>query len=388
MATTTTSLQTDWRQEWFEIEDASYLNVSGQAPMPRVSIRAVQAALEAKKYPHHMPDSTFFEVPNRIRASIAKLIGGKPEEVALTSGASAGVAAVAYALTWKPGDEIVTAKGEFPLQYTTWKPMEEREGLKLKIVAPRERFISADDLIAAITPRTRVVSVSMVRYDDGSLLDAPRVAAACHKQGALLLLDVSQCCGALLMDVNQLGADFLVSAGYKWLLSPFGTGFFWAKSEHLNIVRPGPFYWMAVAGSDNFASLNFDDPKPAPSAKRWDSPEWASYFNFNLAAMDVSVDFVVRMGPELVAAHNRKLIELMFERLPKDRFVPASPLDAARRGPYGCFAARSPEKTAEVYKRLRKENVVVSLREGNIRVSPHLFNTERDIDRLISVVTP
>jgi cysteine desulfurase / selenocysteine lyase len=388
MTTTTTSLQTDWRQEWFEIEDATYLNVSGQAPMPRVSIRAVQAALEAKKYPHHMPDSTFFEVPNRVRASIAKLIGGKTEEVALTSGASAGVAAVAYALTWKPGDEIVTAKGEFPLQYTTWKPMEEREGLKLKIVSPRERFITANDLIAALTPRTRVVSVSLVRFDDGSLLDAPRVAAACHKQGALLLLDVSQCCGALPIDVNQLDADFLVSAGYKWLLSPFGTGFFWAKSEHLSIVRPGPFYWMAVAGSDNFANLNFDDPKPAASAKRWDSPEWASYFNFNLAAMDVSVDFVVRMGPELVAAHNRKLIELMFERLPKDRFVPASPLDAARRGPYGCFAARSPEKTAEVYKRLRKENVVVSLREGNIRVSPHLFNTERDIDRLISVVTP
>jgi len=104
--------------------------------------------------------------------------------------------------------------------------------------------------------------------------------------------------------------------------------------------------------------------------------------------MDVSVDFVVRMGPELVAAHNRKLIELMFDRLPKDRFVSASPLDAARRGPYGCFAARSREKTAEVYQHLRKENVVVSLREGNIRVSPHLYNTERDIDRLISVVTP
>jgi cysteine desulfurase/selenocysteine lyase len=388
MATTTTPMQTDWRQEWFEIEDATYLNVSGQSPMPRVSIRAVQAALEAKKSPHHKPDSTFYEVPNRIRASIARLIGGKPEEIAVTSGASAGVAAVAYGLTWKPGDEIITAKSEFPLQYTTWKPMEEREGVKLKIVAPRERFITADDLIAAMTPRTRLVSVSLVRFDDGSLLDAARVAAACHAQGALLLLDASQCCGAMPLDVNALGADFVVSAGYKWLLGPFGTGFFWVKSEHLRMVRPGPFYWMAVAGSDNFAALNFDDPKPALSAKRWDAPEWASYFNFNLVAMDVSVDFVERMGPERVLAHNRKLIELLFERLPKDRFVLASPRDAARRGPYGCFAARSPEKTAELYQHLRKENVVVSLREGNIRVSPHLFNTERDIDRLISVVTP
>jgi len=384
----TTTLQTDWRQEWFEIEDATYLNLAGQSPMPKVSIRAAQAALEAKKNPHHLADSTFFEVPNRVRASLARLIGGKAEEIALTSGASAGVAAVAYGLTWKPGDEIITAKGEFPLQYTAWKPMEEREGLKLKIVSPRERFITADDLIAAMTPKTRLVSVSLVRFDDGSLLDAPRVAAACHAQGALLLLDVSQCCGAMPMDVTQLGADFLVCAGYKWLLSPFGTGFFWIKSEHLSIVRPGPFYWMAVAGSDNFASLSFDDPKPAPSAKRWDSPEWASYFNLNLAALDVSVDFVLRMGPERVAVHNRKLIELLFERLPKDRCVPASPLDATQRGPYACFAARSREKTAELYQHLRKENVIVSLREGNIRVSPHLYNTERDIDRLISVITP
>jgi selenocysteine lyase/cysteine desulfurase len=387
MTTATSALKTDWRQEWFEIEDATYLNVSGQSPMPKVSIRAAQAALEAKKNPHHYPDSKFFDIPNRLRASIAKLIGGKPEEVALTTGASAGVAAVAYGLTWKPGNEVITTKSEFPLQYTEWMPMEEREGVKLKIVSPRDRFITADDLIAALTPKTRLVSVSLVRFDDGSLLDAARVAAACHAQGALLLLDVSQCCGALPMDVHQLGADFLVSAGYKWLLSPFGTGFFWIKSEHLSTVRPGPFYWMAVKGSDNFASLSFDDPKPSASAKRWDAPEWASQFNLNLTTMDASVDFVARMGPETVAAHNRGLIELMFERLPKDRCVPASPLDAARRGPYGCFAARSREKTVELYERLRKENIIVSLREGNIRVSPHLFNSERDIDRLISVIT-
>src|SRR5260370_37018419 len=93
MAATTTSLQTDWRQEWFEIEDATYLDLAGQSPMPKVSIRAVQAALGAKKYPQQKPDSTFFEVPNRIRASIAKLIGGETGRNSLTSGADAGRAA-------------------------------------------------------------------------------------------------------------------------------------------------------------------------------------------------------------------------------------------------------------------------------------------------------
>jgi selenocysteine lyase/cysteine desulfurase len=387
MATSSIPVQTDWRQEWFEFEDATYLNLAGQAPMPKVSLRAIQSAIADKKYPHHRTDSVFYEVPNRIRANVAQLIGGKPEEVALTTGASAGVMAVAYGLYWKAGDEVITAAREFPLQYTIWKPMEEREGLKTKVVAPHDRFLSADDLITALTPRTRLVSVSLVRFDDGSLLDAKRVADACHARGALLLLDVSQCCGAITMNIRELGADFAICAGYKWLFGPFGTGFFWVKHELLASMRPAPFYWMAIEGSDNFAKLNFADPKPADNAKRWDAPEWASHFNFNLAGFDASLEFVLRMGAETVERHNRELIELMFARLPKDRCVPASPLEAAKRGPYGCFAARTPEKTAELYKKLRAENVVVSLREGNIRVSPHLYNTERDIDRLIAVVT-
>jgi selenocysteine lyase/cysteine desulfurase len=86
------------------------------------SQRALQASLEAKRFPHHVDDSAFFEVPNRLRASIARLIGSKPEEVGLTTGASTGLAAVAHGLIWKPGDEIITAKGEFPVQYATGKP--------------------------------------------------------------------------------------------------------------------------------------------------------------------------------------------------------------------------------------------------------------------------
>ena len=387
MATSSIPVHTDWRQEWFEFEDATYLNLAGQSPMPKVSLRAIQSAIADKKYPHHRTDSVFYEVPNRIRANIAQLIGAKSEEIALTTGASAGVTAVAYALDWKRGDEVIVAAKEFPLQYTIWKPMEERVGLKVKIVSPRDRFLDADDLIGALTPKTRLVSVSHVRFDDGSLLDAKRLAAACHAQGALLLLDVSQSCGAIPMNVRELGADFIVCAGYKWLFGPFGTGFFWIKHELLSSMLPAPFYWMAVAGSDNFAKLDFANPRPEDSAKRWDAPEWASYFNFNLAGFDASLEFVLRMGAETVERHNRGLIELMFARLPKDRCVPASPLDAAKRGPYGCFAARTPEKTVALYHKLRSENVIVSLREGNIRVSPHLYNTERDIDRLIAVVT-
>ena len=385
MATATTPLRTNWREEWFENEEATYLNFAGQSAMPKVSIRAVQAALEWKKFPNRLPDSAYFDVPNRVRASIAKLIGAKTDDVALTTGASTGMSAVAYGLSWNKGDEVITAKGEFPLEYTTWKPMEAREGIVVKVIAPRGRFITAEDLIAAMTPKTRLISVSMVRFNDGSLIDAKRLAAACHAQDALLLLDASQCCGGLPLNVDDLGVDFMVCAGYKWLLSPYGTGFFWGKSEHLANMRPGPYYWAAAEGAHKFSSLPSENPKRVPGARGWDMAETSNYFNF--AAMDASVEFVLRAGPQTVYEHNRKLIEFLYERLPKDRCVPASPLDPAQRGPYGCFAARSPEKTAALYEKLSRENIITSLREGNIRVSPHLYNTERDIDRLISTIT-
>ena len=383
-----TSAAIDWRSEWFEFENATYLNLAGMAPMPKVSLKAVQAALDAKKFPHTRDDGAiFFEVPNRVRGNLAKLIGAKPDEIALTTGASSGVMAVAYGLDWKPGDEVLTSKAEFPLQYTTWKPMEERERIRLKIVEPQGKFLTAEDLIAALTPRTRVVTISHVRFDDGSMLDVPRLAEACHKQGTLVLLDVSQSCGAVPMDVKNLGADLLVCAGYKWLLGAFGTGFFWVKHELISKLRTAPFYWMAVAGSDNFAKLDFANPKPSESAKRWDTPEWASHFNFNLVALDAGVEFVLRATPEVALAHNHMLIDSLFARLPADRCIAASPLEHSQRGPYGCFVARTPEKTAELYKKLREQNVILSLRESKLRVSPYLFNTIQDIDRLVSAIT-
>jgi len=212
----TTQVVTNWKKEWFEIEDATYLNTAAHTVMPLVSIRAVEHALEAKKFPRRVDESVWFEAPVRIRKSLSKMIGARPEEIAVTTGASAGAAVVAYGLEWKRGDEIITVQREFPLQYATWKPMEEREGVRLRVIASRDRFITADDLIDALAPKTRIVSVSLVRYDDGSLLDAARLAAACHAQGALLLLDVSQACGAVPMNVNDLGADFMVCAAYMF----------------------------------------------------------------------------------------------------------------------------------------------------------------------------
>ncbi len=229
----------DYRKEFAEFDDVIYLDTATQGPMPLAAANAAKQALEWKKLPHRLADGIYFELPDRVRGSIAKLIGADPDDIAITTGASAGFAAVAAGIEWKPGDEVIVAKGEFPAHFATWLPYEQAGKLKVKIIEPAGRFITADDYIANLTPRTRLVSASLVRFDNGARLDAPRVGAACRASGAAFLLDASQCAGAIPMDVAALGCDFLVSSGYKWMLGSYGTGFFWAEREWSDRLPPG-----------------------------------------------------------------------------------------------------------------------------------------------------
>jgi len=375
----------DYRADFADFEGVTFLNVASQGPLPDVSVKAARAALEWKRLPYQIPDGLLFGLPDRVRALTARLIGGSAGEISITTGASGGLAAVAQGIDFQPGDEVLVARGEFPAHFSTWLPLEKSAGIQVKRVNAKERFLAAEDFLAQLGPRTRVVSTSLVRFDNAVRLDARRLADACHAAGAYLLLDASQGAGAMKINVAELGADFLVCAGYKWLLSPYGTGFFWIRRDLIEKMRPAPSNWTALEGADNFSSLVFDELKFSTGARRWDSPETASFSN--LAAMEASLDYLLRVGVETVWNHNREWIDRMIERLPRDRCVLASPEDEARRGPFICVSTRREGEAAAIHKKLAEAQVFVSLREGALRISPHLFNTERDMLRLISILS-
>ena len=178
---------TSWRNEWHEFEDATYLNAAAQGPFPKVAARAAQQAVEWKKFPHRMPDEAYFQLPNRVRASLAALVGGQPDEIAITTGTSGGLAAVATGLDWKPDDEVLLAQGDFPAHFTTFLPLARAGKLRVKIIKPRGRYLVAADFVEQIGLRTRLVSVSLVRFDNGARLDAALVARALPPSG-------SNCC--------------------------------------------------------------------------------------------------------------------------------------------------------------------------------------------------
>ena len=380
-----TKLATDYRTEFADFGDAVYLNVSYHGPLPLASIRAAQEALEWKKLPFRIPDGVHFDLPDRVRGKLARVVGAQPNDVAITTGASAGTASVAAGIDWQPGDEVLIGQREFPLHFSTWLPYERAGKLTRRVISPAGRFITADDYIRAIGPRTKLVSASLVRFDDGARLDAARVAEACHAVGAMLLLDASQCAGAMPISVTDLAADFIVGSGYKWLLGPYGVAFFWVKPEAGERLVTGPLNFMALEGARNFSGLPTENLRAVPGARRWDAAETANFTN--LAALDASLDLVLAVGIDAVADHNHALVSQIIERLPGSRCVLASPAERERRGPYVCIAARDPNETPALFEKLRANRIYASLREGSIRISPYLYNTPEQISRAMDLLS-
>jgi selenocysteine lyase/cysteine desulfurase len=376
---------TDYRSEFADFEGLAYLNAALQGPMPLVAVRAAQEALEWKKRPDRLADTAYFDLPNRIREKVSRVIGALPEEIAVTSGASAGLAAVAAGIDWKPGDEVLVGRGEFPAHFSTWLRYEQAGKLRVRVVEPRGRFLCTDDYMAHLGPQTRVISASDVRFDNGARMDTAPLGEACRKFGTALVLDLSQCAGGMPMNIRAMGATMAVSSGYKWMLGPYGSGFFWIAEEWIERLPLGAVYFMALEGAHDFHAMHARAFRAVPGARRWDSPETANFTN--LAAFDASLDLILRIGIDAVARHVDALTCKIIESLPRDRCLLASPEERSRRGPYVCVSASKPRETMALYERVRAANIHVSFRENALRIAPFIYNTEEQISKLIGVLS-
>jgi selenocysteine lyase/cysteine desulfurase len=375
---------TDYRREFADFEGLAYMNAALQGPLPLVSARASEEALEWKKRPDRVADEAYFERPNRIREKVSRIIGSKPEEIAVTSGASAGLAAIAAGIDWKPGDEVLVGRGEFPAHFSTWLRYEQAGKLRVRVVEPRGRFLCPDDYIALMGPQTRVISASYVRFDNGARMDTVPLGEACRKFGTALVLDLSQCAGGMPIQIRETGATMAVSSGYKWMLGPYGSGFFWIAEEWIERLPLGAVYFMALEGAHDFHSMFSRTLRPVPGARRWDSPETANFTN--LAAFDASLELILRIGLDRVAQHVDSLTERIIACLPRDRCVLASPEERSRRGPYVCVSASRPDETMALYEKVRAARIHVSLRENALRIAPFIYNTPEEIERLMTVL--
>jgi len=371
-----------YRSEFFDFEDVVFLNCANQGPFPRVTVAAIQEALWIKTRPDRLRDDIYFRLPNEIRAELAFLLGGAPSDYAVTNGASDGLFAVARGLTWQRGDEVLVAEGDFPSNFFAWSNLAPA-GVSLRVLSGEGGPVTAAQFIASLGSRTRVVSVSLVSYTTGYRIDLERLGKACRENGTLLVTDVSQAAGALELDLGRLPVDVAVCAAYKWLLSPYGTGFAWFHPDVLPRLQVTDVYWQAVEGAEDFNRLPRSNWKLAPGARRFDSTETASFLNG--AAMLASLRFLRRVGMAYIERYVKNLLDRLLEQLPPN-FRSATSLEPGERSTVLAIAGRAPEVTRRGYQALLAAQVVVSLREDRIRISPHIYNTEEQMSRCADIL--
>lgn len=373
-----------WADRFAGFEGMAYLDAASHGPLPLAAVRAGRDALALKERPWRISRAVYVGVVDEVRALVARLFSCREDSVALTTGAGAVVNAVARGLELGEGDEVVLPRGEFPSNDLPWRWLG-RRGVRVKVVDADgpEGAVSAGRLAEEIGPRTRVVAFAHVSYLHGGRIDPGPVVEAARRVGAVTVMDGSQAAGALPFDFGASGVDVYAASAYKFLLGPYGAGIGLFSPAVLDRLAVGDVNWWAVKGSEDFARLHEAAFELRPGAVRYDAHETAS-FN-NLMPLAASLRLVLEATPAAIQARARALGDRVLERLPAG-FEPGSPLAPEARSHILCLRGHSAPETQAAFERLLGAKVQVALRGDRIRVAPHLYNEEADVDRLLAAL--
>ena len=358
--------------------DVAYLNCAYMAPQLRDVTDAGVSAARRKERPWTITAADFFDNLERLRALFSTLVGADPEGVAVVPAASYSLSTVAANVTASPGSRVVVLAEQYPSNVYPWRDLAQRTGAAVVAVDKPGSGDWTEGVIAAIDERTVVVAVPHCHFMTGALLDLVRIAAAARAAGALLVVDATQSLGAIPLDVAQVRPDVVVAAGYKWLLGPYSVGYVWIAPQHRE-WRPLEHHWSGRNGSENFADLTSYTDAYRPGARRFDGGEAS---NFVLLPMAVAaLERVTAWGVPRIAATISPLTAAIAQGAAKL----AQPASGPRAG--HIIGLRLPDGSAlNVAARLAAEQVHVSVRGDNLRVSPHVYNTADDVDRFVAAL--
>ena len=326
---------------------------------------------------NHYPDWCRY-ADSVIKSRIAQLIGGRPSEIAFIKNTTEGLNFVANGLRWIEGDNIVIADIEYPSNVYCWMRLKQR-GVQLRWIKNREGRILVDDLRAAMDDRTRLVSLSAVQFSNGYRHDIAATASLCRERKALLNLDGIQWVGALEIDVEQLGVDFLSAGGHKWLLAPIGTGFFYCRSSSLELLDPPVVGYHSVDKREDHMDYELVYRRDAGRFEE-------ALVNFTgIWGLDAAVRIQLLLGSKQIEQHILALTLMAAEGLQRLGYRLISPWAAAERS--GILSFRHPVIVAEdIASRLKEAGVDLATRGGALRISPSFYNDRKEVDRFLDAL--
>jgi cysteine desulfurase / selenocysteine lyase len=365
-----------------------WMNCAHQGPLPRPAQLAALEALELKTAPARIPDSLFAEVPERLRSALAQLVGGRPQEIALTNSTSYGFNLLAQGLPWQEGDEIICVSGDFPATVVPWLPLE-RRGVQIRLLEAPDARVTPEQLAAEIGSQTRAVCMSWVFSFFGHAIDLEAFGQVCRERDVLFFVNGSQAIGARPLDVSRLPVDAVSGCGFKWLCGPYATGFVWLSPQIIERIDYPQPHWLrlqlkeaATAGVDLNRELDYSLPDETTA----DAHDVFCAANFlNCMPWTASIEHFLELGLERIEEHDQALVERFVVGL-SSRYRLVSPREREQRSTLVLVTHEEKERNADIHAALQLRGIDIALRDDKLRFSPHLHNSGDDIDHALEVL--
>lgn len=361
-----------------------HFNHAAVAPLPA---RAAAALAAHGRDVSERGSMTFPEQERKVeelRGLAARLMGagdgeGGAASVAIVANTSTGLNLVAQGLSWEPGDEVVTTESEFPANLMPWLALAQK-GVVVRRVPTRDGAFTVEDVERHLTPRTRLVCVSAVAFHTGFVAPCAGIGALCRSRGVAFGIDAIQALGAVPVDVEAFGLDFLSADGHKWLLGPEGCGVLWTRPSFRERLAP-PAGWLNLA-----RPIGLIPPDEVPGyradARRF---EPGALPMPGVHALAASIGLLLELGLDQVGERIARVHAALLPGLSRLGFEPVL-FDSPPRS--GILSARPPAgKDARLYHRaLEEAGIAASARVGLLRLSPHAGNDEEEAERVLSVL--
>jgi selenocysteine lyase/cysteine desulfurase len=358
-----------------------WMNCAHQGPLPRPAQLAALDALEMKTAPARIADSLFSEAPERLRRTLARLVGGRPEEIALANSTSYGLNLLAQGLPWEEGDEIICVDGDFPATVVPWLPLE-RRGVTVRLLEAPQARVTPEQLAEAIGPSTRAVCMSWVFSFFGHAIDLEAFGGVCRDREVLFFLNGSQAIGARPLDVSRLPVDAVSCCGFKWLCGPYATGFIWLAprvAQRLDYPQPHWLRLQSKQAAGNGADLNREPTYALLDEKTADAHDVFCAANFlNFMPWTASIEHLLDLGLERVEEHDQALVGQLVNGLPPGyRLI--SPREHKDRSTLVLITHADASRNAGIAAALRRRGIDIAVRNDTLRFSPHVYNSTDDI---------
>ena len=361
-------------------DDICYLNCAYMSPLSRVGRQDAERGIRESMKPWGIKTHHFFEDSNEIRRLFAAIIGANANDIAIIPSVSYGIGTAAKNMKLEKGTSILVLEEQFPSHIYPWRELAFSRGLAIKTVAKPDDFDWTTAVLEAMESAVSLVAIPICHWTDGSWVDIEKIGLVCRRRGIPLVLDGTQSVGALPFDVKKVDPDYLVCAGYKWLFGPYGLSYMYVAPRNQH-HQPLEFNWITRKDSHQFAELvNYRD-EYAEGAQRFDMGERSNgiLLPVGIAALKMILNWGVEQIADSLAQYTFKISEL-------GRELGFTSVEPRFRGPH-MIGLRHPKGfSSQLPQQLSEQGVFVSVRGNAIRISPHVYNDNADIEHLAAAL--